>query len=114
MKELKTTQVSIRLTDSERRTIKKCAGDARMSEAEYIRNKVLDRKEKVLPPGLVELLSSLLEANLSVACDINQMARELKMKGMFAASDYQDLRQDLEKLNQNYERVAGQVMEVIT
>ena len=74
MKELKTTQVSIRLTDSERRTIKKCAGDARMAEAEYIRNKVLDRKEK---------------------------------------TDYQEILQYLEKLNRNYEKVAGQVTEVI-
>ena len=113
MKELKTTQVSIRLTDSERRTIKKCAGDARMAEAEYIRNKVLDRKEKARPPGVVEILNHLLEANLSTARDINQMAREIRMQGSFSETDYQEILQYLEKLNRNYEKVAEQVTEVI-
>ena len=113
MKELRTTQVSIRLTDSERRTIKKYAHDARMAEAEYIRNKVLDRKVKALPPVLIELLNHLLEANLSTARDINQMARQLRMKGVFTEADYRKIVQYLEQLNQNYEKVAEQVMEVI-
>ena len=35
MKELKTTQISVRLTDSERKKIKECASDSMMDESEY-------------------------------------------------------------------------------
>ena len=55
MKELRTTQISIRLTDSERKKIKEYANDSMMTEAEYIRNKALDREVKYRPRGLIIL-----------------------------------------------------------
>ena len=113
MKELKTTQVSIRLTESERQRIKKSARDARMAESEYIRNRVLDGEEKTLPPELVTLLKKLLEANLAVAQDINRVARERRIRGTFSASDYRDLMQYLEKLNRYYEKLTRQMMEAV-
>ena len=112
MKERKTSEISIRLTDSERRTIKECASDSMMTQAEYVRSKALGREVKYRPRGLVVLLKHLLKINIEISREINQMARERRMQGVFAASDYLELIQYLEKLNQNYEKLSDQVMEV--
>ena len=110
MKELRTTQISIRLTDSERKKIKEYANDSMMTEAEYIRNKALDREVKYRPRGLIILLKHLLKINLEISREINQMARERRVQSSFAVSDYQKLIRYLERLNQNYENLSAQVM----
>lgn len=110
MKELRTTQISIRLTDSERKKIKEYASDSMMTEAEYIRNKALDREVKYRPRGLIILLKHLLKINLEISREINQMARERRVQSSFAVSDYQKLIRYLERLNQNYENLSAQVM----
>ena len=110
MKELKTAQISVRLTDSERKKIKECASDSMMAESEYVRSVVMGREMKNRPRSLVVLLKHLLKINLEISREINQMARERRMQGRFALSEYQELIQFLEKLNQNYENLVSQVM----
>ena len=110
---MKTTQVTVRLTEDERDKIRKSANDARLTEAGYIRSKVLDRKVAMMPPSLEMILKKLLEENHSVGQSINRMARENRMRGTFTASDYRKLMQYLEKLNKNYEKLEKEVKEVV-
>ena len=49
MKEGRTTQVSIRLTEEERERIRKHAERAHQKEAVYIRDLALDQKKMILP-----------------------------------------------------------------
>lgn len=69
------------------------------------------QRNKNRPRSLVVLLKHLLKINLEISREINQMARERRMQGRFALSEYQELIQFLEKLNQNYENLVSQVME---
>lgn len=49
MKDGRTTQVSIRLTEEERERIRRCAERAHLKEAVYIRDLALGQKKMILP-----------------------------------------------------------------
>ena len=102
MKEGRTTQVSIRLTEEERERIRRCAERAHLKEAVYI-----------LPEEVEVLLGRLLELNLSIGQDINLAARKCAEKGSFSAKQYKELTAFLEKLNSNYEILNERILEVI-
>ena len=65
MKEGRTTQVSIRLTEEERERIRRCAERAHLKEAVYIRNLALGQKKTILPVEVEALLGQFLKLNLS-------------------------------------------------
>ena len=113
MKEGRTTQVSIRLTQEERERIRKCAERAHLKEAVYIRNIALGEKEMNLPEEAEVLLRQFLETNLSAGKEINQAARCCREKGSFSAEQYRELANYLEKLNRSYETLNARILEVI-
>ena len=113
MKEGRTTQVSIRLTEEERERIRRCADRAHLKEAVYIRNLALGQKKTILPEEVEELLGRFLKLNLSVGQDINQATRICRKKGSFSAEQYKELMAFLEELNSNYEILNERILEVI-
>ena len=113
MKEGRTTQVSIRLTEEERERIRRCAERAHLKEAVYIRGLALSQKKTILPEEVEVLLGRLLELNLSIGQDINLAARKCAEKGSFSAKQYKELTAFLEKLNSNYEKLNERILEVI-
>lgn len=113
MKEGRTTQVSIRLTEEERERIRRCAERAHLKEAVYIRGLALSQKKMTLPEEAEELLGRFLKLNLSVGQNINQAARSCREKGSFSAEQYKELMAFLEELNSNYEILNERILEVI-
>ena len=113
MKEGRTTQVSIRLTEEERERIRRCAERAHLKEAVYIRGLALSQKKMTLPEEAEELLGRFLKLNLSVGQNINQAARSCREKGSFSAEQYKALMAFLEELNSNYEILNERILEVI-
>ncbi len=113
MKEGRTTQVSIRLTEEERERIRRCAERAHLKEAVYIRGLALSQKKMTLPKEAEELLGRFLKLNLSVGQNINQAARSCREKGSFSAEQYKELMAFLEELNSNYEILNERILEVI-
>ena len=113
MKEGRTTQVSIRLTEEERERIRRCAERAHLKEAVYIRDLALGQKKTILPVEVEALLGQFLKLNLSVGQNINQAARSCREKGSFSAEQYKELMAFLEELNSNYEILNERILEVI-
>lgn len=113
MKEGRTTQVSIRLTEEERERIRRCADRAHLKEAVYIRNLALGQKKTILPEEVEVLLWRLLELNLSIGQDINLAARICRKKGSFSGKQYKELTVLLERLNSNFEMLNERILEVI-
>ena len=113
MKDGRTTQVSIRLTEEERERIRRCADRAHLKEAVYIRGLALSQKKMTLPKEAEELLGRFLKLNLSVGQNINQAARSCREKGSFSAEQYKELMAFLEELNSNYEILNERILEVI-
>ena len=112
MKDGRTTQVSIRLTEEERERIRRCAERAHLKEAVYIRDLALGQKKMILPEEAEALLRRFLKLNLSVGQDINQAARICREKGSFSERQYKELTAFLEKLNSNYEMLNERILEV--
>ena len=113
MKEGRTTQVSIRLTEEERERIRKHAERAHLKEAVYVRNRALGEREIVFPEELEKLLRQLLETNLSAGKDINHAARCCREQGSFSADRYMELTNSLKQLNRSYETLNDRILEVI-
>ena len=113
MKEGRTTQVSIRLTEEERERIRRCAERAHLKEAVYIRDLALGQKKMILPEEAEALLGQFLKLNLSVGQNINQAARSCREKGSFSVEEYKELMAFLEELNSNYEILNERILEVI-
>jgi len=113
MKEGRTTQVSIRLTEEERERIRRCADRAHLKEAAYIRDLALDQKQMILPEEVEVLLRQFLKSNLSVGQDINLAARRCAEMGSFSEEQYRELTAFLTKMNSNYEMLYEQIMEVM-
>ena len=113
MKEGRTTQVSIRLTEEERERIRRCADRAHLKEAVYIRDLALGQKKMILPEKVEVLLGRFLELNLSIGQDINLAARKCAEKGSFSGKQYKELTVLLEKLNRNFETLNERILEVI-
>ena len=113
MKEGRTIQVSIRLTEEERERIRRCADRAHLKEAVYIRDLALGQKKMILPEEVEVLLGRFLELNLSIGQGINLAARKCAEKGSFSEKQYKELTTFLEKLNSNFETLNERILEVI-
>lgn len=113
MKEGRTTQVSIRLTQEERERIREHAERVHLKEAAYVRNRALGEWEIFMPEETEHLLRQFLEINLSAGRDINQAARCCRENGSFSADHYRELTDALEQMNRSYETLNDRILEVI-
>lgn len=96
---------TFRCTEEEAGKLQEFSKKEHLTEAEYIRRKILKNEISMLPAETAAELKKLKYYNLKIGTNINQIVRSCNSKKFITREDYRGLVDLLAKLDETYEKI---------